>query len=178
MKCMARADDDAEHHRAKGAGNAQLRPEDTRSQHDGQNVDGRSRIEKGRGRAQAGAHAIDTREQGQNGTGADRQNRPGHRSDPIGQHLVGPGAEIFHDRGLADENPYRAGNEKGRHQAQQDMLAGIILQQVEGFPDRILQALTAFEKIHRQVIAGQKYRHHGGQRLPLLGPFHHFVPFW
>ena len=111
------ADDDAERHGSDRPSNAELQAQNPGGQDDRQDVDRRAGVEKCRRRAQARAHLVDAGKQGQHRTRAHRQNRSRDRSDAIGEELVGPGAEILHDRSLADENADGPGDEERRDQA-------------------------------------------------------------
>ena len=134
------ADDDTEHDGADGAGDADLQAENTGGEDDGEDIDGRSGVEKGGGGSQAGAHLVDAGKERQDGTGADGQDRSGDGSDAIGEHLVGAGAEVLHNGGLADKNGDGPGDEESRHQAEQDVLTGVPFDQVQGFVDGPVEA--------------------------------------
>ncbi len=135
-----KTDDDAEHDGPDSAANSEFDAQYPGGENDGQGIDRRSGVKKGRSRADARAHSIDSGKQGQNGAGADGQHRAGDRGHPVGHDLARAGAEIFHHRSLAHENGNAAGDEKGRHQAQQDMLPGIPAGQGKGFGDGAVEA--------------------------------------
>jgi len=164
-------DDNTQQHRADGPGRSHLRSQDPRRQDDGQDIDRRSGIEEGRSRTKARAHPVNAGKERQDGAGADGKDGAGDRGHTIGQDLVCLRAEIAHHRGLADEHADRPGDEEGRHEAEQHMLLGVPLDQVEGLEDRIVESSRA----DRQVIAAEKDGDNEQQYLPLVFPVH-FTP--
>jgi hypothetical protein len=153
-------------------GDSHLRTEDGGGQDDGQDVDGRAGIEKGTCRTEPRPHAVDAGEEGQDGAGADRQDRPGDRGDPVGERLVGLGPEVLHHRRLADENPHRPGNEEGRHQAEQHMLLRVPLDQVQRFPEGVFHPPARLQPVDRQPVAGREDGEDRSERFPFLFPVH------
>ena len=166
-------DDDTQQHRADGPGRTHFRPQDSRRQDDGQDVDGRPGIEEGRSRTEARAHPVDAGEERQDGAGTDGEDGAGDRGHAIGQDFVGLGAQVFHHRGLADEDADRPGDEKGRDQTEQDMLLGIPFDQMEGLEDGIVKT----DGTDRQIITGQKNTNYQQEILPLIFPVHTPSPF-
>ena len=63
-------------------------------------------------------------------------------------------AEISDHRILADENGDGPGDEKSRHQAEKDMLAGVIPEQSQGLGQGILEEKTV-DRIIRIAGAGR-----------------------
>ena len=127
------ADHDAEQYRADRPGDAQLRPEHTGRQNDGQHIDRRAGIQKRGCRTDARAHFVDSAEERQHRAGAHGQHRAGNRRHAVGQHLVRPRTKVFHHRRLTDKHGDGTGDEERRHQAQQHMFAGVPARQGQGF---------------------------------------------
>ena len=82
------ADHHAEHHRAHGPRQPDVRTQHPRGQDDRQGVDRRPGVEEGRGRPDARAHAVDAGEQRQHRAGAHRQHGARHRRDAVGDDLA------------------------------------------------------------------------------------------
>ena len=118
-------DDDAESDGTSGACNPHFQAQNAGRHDNGQNIDGRTGIKEGRGRAYARAHAVNTGEKRQNRAGANSQYGSGYGSHTIGKHPVGFGAQILHDRGLAHKNPDSSGNKKSGYKTEQHMLPSI-----------------------------------------------------
>ena len=165
------ADNNTEGNCAHGTGDAHFRSEHPGGEDDGQDIDCRTGIEKGRGRSESRAPEIDTGKQRQHGTGTDRQNGARDRGHPIGQDLVGLGTQVLHDRSLADKDTDGPGDEKGRHQTENHMLLRVPLDQVKGFQNCVIEALRA----DRQIVAAEKYGHDKRERFPLILPVHAIV---
>ncbi len=162
------ADDHTEKHGSNGSGQAELRTEHPRGQDYGQHVDCRTGVQKGRGRTKPGTHSVNSREQRQNGARAYGQNGSRTGCHAISQNLVGRRSEIFHHRGLADENTNGSGNEKCGHKTEQHMLLGVPFHQMKGFQYGVVKARHSYGKIKEN----QKTAYYDCQRLPLFFPIH------
>ena len=125
------ADDHREDDRADGAGDTQLEAQHPGGEDDRQHVDGRSRVEKSGRRPETGAALVDAGEERQHRAGADRQDGARHRGHRVGHELARDGAQVLHDRALADEDADGAGDEEGRHQAEQHVLLGVPLEELQ-----------------------------------------------
>jgi len=151
MMCITTPITTTEDDSADDPGDAQFQAEDAGCKNDGQHIYSGPRIEKRRRRA------------------ANRQNRPGNTGDPVSDDLVGLGPEIFHHRGLADEDRDRPGNEKGRHQTKHNMFARIPPDQMERLANGVVEAAGS----DRQIEAGKEDDDNRGELLPFL--FHNLL---
>ena len=116
---------------ADGPGQSQFPAQDPGCEHDGQYVDGGTRIEKGCCRSDAGPPCINPRKKGQYSAGADGKHRPGNRGHGIGENFFGGGAKVFEYRGLAHEYGNSARDEKGGDEAGEHMFTGVLLEHHE-----------------------------------------------
>ena len=133
-------DDHAEQDSTHGAGNSHLRTQDAGRKNDGQDIDGRARVEEGDRRSEACPARVDAREKRKHRTGADGQDRARHRGHTVGQHLVRACSEVFEDRGLRHEHADGSRDEEGRNQTKKHVLPGIPANQGQGLEDRSLKA--------------------------------------
>ncbi|VTR65834.1 hypothetical protein DESC_370203 [Desulfosarcina cetonica] len=155
-------DDHTEDDSPHGAGHTDIRPQDACGEDDGQHIDRRTGVEKSDGRSQAGAALPDAGKQRQHRTGTDGQDRAGNAGHPVGEHLAGAGAQVFHHRALGDEDRHPSGNEERRHQAEQDMFLGIPFGQGQGLDHRMAETGV----IHGQEEEEQKTADDHGKRFP------------
>jgi len=162
------ADDDRKNDGADSARYAQFQAENAGGEDDGQNVDRRPGVEERCGWPKARAHMIDPGKERQHRAGADRQDRARNRGDPVGQPLVRFRAEVFHHRLLADKDADRPGYKKGRHQAEQHMLARVPFDQVKGLHDRVVEPFAA----DGHIVQKKKCADDPEQSLELFFPVH------
>ena len=160
-------DDDAENDRPNGTRRTDLRPQDAGGENDGQDVNGRPRVEKGNGRPQPGATLPDAGEKGQHRAGAYRQDGAGHAGHTIGDYLVGTGTQVFHHRSLGNEYRYGTGDKKSRDQTEQDMLLGIPLGQGQGLDHRMGKTSAVNGQKKKQQEAGDDQRQWFPDALPV-----------
>jgi len=89
-----------------------------------QDVDGRPDKEKGDGRPQPGPPgplSVDAGKEGQDSAGTDRQNKAAHGRHRIGYPFGRLLAQEACDGFFGDQRRHRAGDEKGRYQAEQNV---------------------------------------------------------
>ncbi len=153
-KVHGQADDNTENNRPDCPCNTDFKTENSCGQDYRQDIDGWPGVKKSSSRPKTGSHFVNARKQRQNRTGTNRKNRSRYRCNGVSQNLVGLRSEISHYRRLADKNRDSPGDKKGRHQAQQNMLPGIPLNQMQRFGNCIIK--TNFPD--RQIIASEKYR--------------------
>ncbi len=108
------ADHNGKSNCADTACDADFRTKNFGRDHNGNDVDRRTGIEKGNGRAQTGPAFVNATKQGQYRAGTHREKRPRDRGNTQGNRPGCIGAKILHDRSLTDINRHRTGNDKGR----------------------------------------------------------------
>ncbi len=144
-------DHDRKHDGAHAPGNPQFGPQYLGCNDYCHDIDGGAGIQKRNGRAQARPAFVDPAEQRQHGTGADGQQAARDRGHTQGYGLRRLWPEMAQHRALADIHRHRTGNDKGRQQAQDDVLAGIPAGQPDRFEHCIVEAwLPRGQKINQQ----------------------------
>ena len=158
------ADDHGEEHRPDRPREAELQAQHPRGEDHGEDVDRRARVEEGRRRAEAGAPPVDRGEEGQHRAGADGEDAARDGGDAVGHRPRGLRPEVAQHRALAHELADRPRDEERGHEAQQDVLPRVVLQQPEALEERPL---------HARALDGQEEGEgedpHEQDELPALG---------
>ena len=149
-------DDHGKEDRPDRAGQPDLGSQHIGGEDNRQRVDGRTRIEKGRGRSQPRAHPVNPREERQDGAGTDRQNRPRDGPHTVGNRLRCLRTEVAHDRRLRDKSRDPARDPEGREQTEDDVLPRIPAGQFECLLQRVVKTRPTDRQEVNQAEDGQK----------------------
>ena len=114
-------DANAEYDRQDDTGDSDIDAQSDTRVGNGQNVDGRADEQEGDGRTQPGSLGVDAGEQGQDCAGTDSQYESAQRRHGIRNPARGVAAQVAGYGFLGDQGHHGTGDEKGRHQAKQNM---------------------------------------------------------
>ncbi len=159
-----KADNGGEKYRAHRPGQAQLPAQNPGGKHNGQNIYGRTGIQKGSGRTYSRTPGINPGKKREHRAGTNRQDGAGHRGHGIGKEFIGLGPEIFDYRGLGDKHGNGPGNKKGRYQAGQNVLPGVFPEHHE----RLQPGLADYLAVPGHVIGYQEKAYQQQQLITLF----------